>query len=138
MRVSAEFDTLSVCVDLATSLLRCLEKENKFDNRDYQPLATNVINKITIAMNQPTQTSVHELMRQMIEQYCMRDEQVISILSQLSQKLVTTSVPTTILPDLTKTISIFDGKQGDTELASEWLYAVRTTTNLKRWINRIH
>lgn len=69
---------------------------NKFDNRDYQRLATNVIYKnsrSTMTMDQLTQMNVHELMRLMIER-CMRDEQVNSILSQLFKKLVTTSVST--------------------------------------------
>lgn len=63
----------------------------------------------------------------------MRDEQINNILSQLSMKCETTSSHSSILSDLNRTKLVFDGESGDSEMATEWLTALTTTSHLNRW-----
>lgn len=38
-----------------------------------------------------------------------------------------------MLPNLTKTISIFNGKTGDTDAAAKWLNVLKTAAQLNNW-----
>lgn len=86
-----------------------------------------------MSMEGPTQSSIHELMRLMIEQNRQRDEKINIVLSQLTQEKVVSEIPSTIIPDITKTIPMFDGESGDPELATEWLTVLKTTAKINRW-----
>lgn len=83
------------------------------------------------SLNGPTQTAVHELIRQMIDQNVRRDQQLTNILEQMT--IQRNEQPFSVMPDLNSTIDNFDGESGDCGIAERWLTSLQTTGQLNRW-----
>lgn len=79
-----------------------------------------------------TQVGIHELMRLMIEQNRIRDEQINNVLSQLTNRPVTPS-PSSLPDTQSKLITVFNGETGEPEVANEWITALETTALLNQW-----
>jgi len=77
---------------------------------------------------------VNELLRLMIEQNRMREQQVEKLVTKLSERSNDANISSTcFIPNLNQTISTFDGATGDTAIAAEWLKALETSMCLNKW-----
>ncbi|CAI6353555.1 unnamed protein product [Macrosiphum euphorbiae] len=80
-----------------------------------------------------TQFDVNELVRALLEQNRLREQQMDAILSKLMENKSEVPVTATMLPTIMQTIPKFNGESGDTDVASEWLNALNTASVLNKW-----
>jgi len=75
---------------------------------------------------------VNELLRLMIEQNRIREQQLEKLVTKLSERSNDSNISSTcFIPNLNQTISTFDGSTWDT--AAEWLKALETSMCLNKW-----
>lgn len=79
----------------------------------------------------PVQSDMADLVRAMLEQNRLREQQMEQIITKLMNNQKTTTP--LMLPNLVKTIPMFSGETGDTDVAAEWLNALKTAAQLNRW-----
>jgi len=77
------------------------------------------------------QGDMADLVRAMLEQNRLREQQMEQIITKLMCNQRTTTPM--MLPNLTKTIPMFNGETGDTDAAAEWLNALKTAAQLNGW-----
>jgi len=78
------------------------------------------------ASGMSTQLGVNELVKALLEQNRLREQQMDAILSKILTQRTEIPVTPTILPIVMQTIPKFNGESGDTDIASEWLNALNT------------
>lgn len=84
--------------------------------------------------NIPKTGDMTELVRALLEQNRLREQQMESIITRLMENHKPTTVVTPLmLANLAKTIPMFNGETGDTDVAAEWLNALKTAAQLNRW-----
>lgn len=81
----------------------------------------------------PTEVAVHEILRLIIDQNRVRDDQMNRILEQLTLQQTTSMSTLSGLPNLNYTIGNFDGESTDCEVAQEWITALETSGQLNNW-----
>ena len=87
----------------------------------------------TVGVVPAAQLDVNELVKALLEQNRLREQQMDAILSKLIDNKPEVPVTTTMLPTIMQTIPKFNGESGDTDVASEWLNALNTAAVLNKW-----
>lgn len=81
----------------------------------------------------PTTSDMTELIRVMLEQNRLREQQMDQIVNRLFERNRVDSSPPTSVPNHTQIIPTFNGESGDTDVASEWINALKSVALLNRW-----
>lgn len=76
---------------------------------------------------------VNELIKTMIEQNGLREEQMRNLVDKLIEKDQGNQTTTSFVPNHLQFIQDFDGENGDTGVADEWLGALCTAAQLNNW-----
>lgn len=75
---------------------------------------------------------VNKLLRLMIEQNRVREQQVEKLVTKLTERPYDSNTTSMcMLPNLDQTISTFDGSMGDTAITADWL--LETSSHLNKW-----
>jgi hypothetical protein len=95
-------------------------------------METNTKNLTT---DELSRTEFQEFMRAILEQNCLREQQVDTIVTKLIEQNIPRTEPLepTMVPNYKQTVPMFNGESGDTDLATEWINALKTAAILNRW-----
>lgn len=74
-----------------------------------------------------------DLVRLLLEQNRLREQQMELIITRLTDNHKPATTAKLMLPNLEKTIPMFNGETGDTDAAAEWLSALQTAARLNNW-----
>lgn len=96
-------------------------------------MSSNEEQGLTVGVVPAAQLDVNELVKALLEQNRLREQQMDAILSKLIDNKPEVPVTTTMLPTIMQTIPKFNGESGDTDVASEWLNALNTAAVLNKW-----
>jgi len=81
----------------------------------------------------PNSFDINALLRALLEQNRLREQQMDVIVKKLlGEKKTEVSVPSLSSYHI-HTVPMFDGETGDTDLAAEWLNALKTAAMLNKW-----
>lgn len=74
-----------------------------------------------------------DLVRALLEQNRLREQQMDKIISKLMETKATDLPTTSMLPVIMQTVPVFNGETGDTDVATEWLRALKTAALVNKW-----
>lgn len=88
---------------------------------------------MTSPSNQQLSVDVSELVKTMLEQNRLREEQMRNLVDKLMGQNQNYPTTTSFVPNYLQLIQNFDGETGDTGVADEWLSALCTAAKLNNW-----
>jgi len=90
-------------------------------------------NKMSSPSNQQLSVDVNELIKAMLEQNRLREEQMRNLVDKLMGQSQNYQTTTSFVPNHLQLIQNFDGETGDTGVADQWLSALCTAAKLNNW-----
>ncbi|CAI6342719.1 unnamed protein product [Macrosiphum euphorbiae] len=75
----------------------------------------------------------NDLVRALLEQNRLREQQMDKIINKLMETKATERPTASMLPVIMQTVPVFNGETGDTDVAAEWLRALKTAALVNKW-----
>jgi len=73
------------------------------------------------------------LVHALLEQNRLREEQMDKIINKLMDQRTVTQQSSPMLPIISQTVPVFNGETGNTDVAKEWLNALKAVALINKW-----